>query len=285
MKKTARQFDPRQVMHRPDFEIFHYHDPKMREVPLHHHDFYEVYYFLSGKVDYLVEGRTYTLLPEDVLLISPMELHRPAVAPDRAYERIVLWIDPAYLDSVSGGDDAPRRIFGTGRNLYHGGHTEIGALMRRLARESASDQPGSALSARGLFLQLMAELVRLSAADEASPAPRDDDSLVDRVLAYIGEHYPEPLDLDSLSSVFYVDKYHLSHLFSRSMGVSVYRYVILKRLQHARQMLSEGLSPGEACRSCGFQDYANFYRAFRSVYGIGPQAAAERETAERPSSR
>ena len=110
MQKTARRFDPRQVMHRPDFEIFHYHDPKMREVPLHHHDFYEVYYFLSGKVDYLVEGRTYTLLPEDVLLISPMELHRPAVAPDRAYERIVLirriWTPSPAATTPCGGSSA-----------------------------------------------------------------------------------------------------------------------------------------------------------------------------------
>ena len=42
MRAKTQRFDPRQVMHRPDYEIFHYHDPKMEEVPLHHHDFYEV---------------------------------------------------------------------------------------------------------------------------------------------------------------------------------------------------------------------------------------------------
>ena len=48
---------------------------------------------------------------------------------------------------------------------------------------------------------------------------------------------------------------------------------MLKRLQHARQMLAEGMSPGEVFRSCGFHDYANFYRAFRDVYGISPNEA------------
>ena len=58
MAKRTHPFDPRQSMNRPDFEIFHYHDAKMQEVELHHHDFYEVYYFLGGKVEYLVEGRS-----------------------------------------------------------------------------------------------------------------------------------------------------------------------------------------------------------------------------------
>lgn len=83
----------------------------------------------------------------------------------------------------------------------------------------------------------------------------------------------EEISLDALVELFFVSKYHLSHQFSQSVGTSVYRYVLLKRLQHARRLLLEGRSPGEACRGSGFQDYANFYRSFRAVYGISPQDA------------
>ena len=134
MRKTTRPFDPRQSMHRRDFEVFHYHDPKMQEVPLHHHDFYEVYYFLGGSVEYFVEGRSYRLSPEDVLLISPRELHRPNVAPEQAYERIVLWISADYLASVD-TDGALRRLFETGRNRLPGAHTPVATLIRQLAEE------------------------------------------------------------------------------------------------------------------------------------------------------
>ena len=61
------------------------------------------------------------------------------------------------------------------------------------------------------------------------------------------------------------------------MGTSVYRYVLLKRLQHARQLLLDGASPGEASRESGFADYPNFYRSFRAVYGLSPQEAAGRK--------
>ena len=47
MRERSQNFDPRQVMHRDTFEIFHYRDPRPGFVEVHHHDFYEVY-FLSG---------------------------------------------------------------------------------------------------------------------------------------------------------------------------------------------------------------------------------------------
>ncbi len=280
MRAKTQRFDPRQVMHRPDYEIFHYHDPKMEEVPLHHHDFYEVYSFVSGKADYLVEGIRYTLSRGDLLLISPMDLHRPLVAQGEAYERIVLWINAEYLESISPARTLRER-FDTGRCIMHCAHTRLPELMERLASEFSSDAPGSELSARGLFFLVMAELLRLTAdSGDSTAVDSTAPDLVREALHYIGDHFREEMSLESLAARFFVSKYHLSHLFRSTVGVSLYRYILLKRLQHARQLLLEGEAPGEAGRESGFQDYTNFYRAFRQVYGISPQEAqlqAERQ--------
>ena len=276
MRKTARRFDPRQNMQRRDFEVFHYQDPKMQEVPLHHHDFYEVYYFLGGSVEYLVEGRSYRLEPEDLLLISPQELHRPNVAPDEPYERIVLWINADCLRAIDTEDAALRRCFEAGHNLLRGAHTPVASLIRQLAAESVSTRPGSVLYTQGLFFQLMAELLRLAERSAPESAGQEQSPLVSQIVDYLAAHYREEISLDALAERFFVSKYHLSHTFSRSVGTGVYRYVLLKRLQHARQMLLDGRSSGEACRDSGFQDYANFYRSFRAVYGISPQDALQR---------
>ena len=68
-----------------------------------------------------------------------------------------------------------------------------------------------------------------------------------------------------------MSKYHLSHTFTATVGTSVYRYIILKRLLMAKQMLQEGHPPGTVSRGCGFPDYASFYRAFRAEYGAAPK--------------
>ena len=95
--------------------------------------------------------------------------------------------------------------------------------------------------------------------------------LVRSALAYINENLSQTITLEQLAARFYVSKYHLSHAFSREMGVSVYRYILLRRLLLARQLMAAGESAGGACRACGFTDYTSFYRAFKSEYGISPR--------------
>ena len=79
MAGKAQNFTQRQHMLRPGYEIFRYCDSELGEVSLHHHDFYEIYLFLNGSVEYSIESRIYRLLPGDILLIGPMELHQPRI--------------------------------------------------------------------------------------------------------------------------------------------------------------------------------------------------------------
>ena len=69
-------------------------------------------------------------------------------------------------------------------------------------------------------------------------------------------------------------------------GTSVYRYLMQQRLHAVCELLERGTVPNEAYLLCGFKDYANFYRAFRSAYGQSPReyARAHRKAAEEPAS-
>ena len=93
--RKASTFDPRQEMNRADFEILHMRDTYLKDVQLHHHDFFEVFFLISGDVSYTIESRVYHLMPGDLLLISPKELHQICIRHEMAaYERFVLWVDP-----------------------------------------------------------------------------------------------------------------------------------------------------------------------------------------------
>ena len=97
---------------------------------------------------------------------------------------------------------------------------------------------------------------------------------IEEAMQYIGEHLGSPLSLEEIAGQLFVSKYHLSHAFSAEVGVSVYRYILLRRLLMARQLLTAGEPAGQVCRSCGFSDYTSFYRAFKSEYGISPREFA-----------
>ena len=280
MRERSQRFDPRQTMQRDTFEVFHYREPRPNAVEVHHHDFYEVYYLLRGEVEYWVDGRIIRMSPGDLLLINPMELHRPILeGANQAYERIVLWINKEYMESLSSGGVALSGCFDTGLP----GHTHVirpavsersalTARMGELVREYYSADFGSDLSAYGLFLQFMVQLNRM--ARHTQPQQEETQQLselVEKALSYIGEHLAEPLTVESIAARFYVSKYYLSHAFTREVGVSVYRYIMMRRLLMARQLLMAGEAAGQVCRSCGFSDYTSFYRAFKSEYGISPR--------------
>lgn len=283
MSPNTQRFDSRQTMRSKSFEVFHYREKNPESVTLHYHDFYEIFFFLSGNVDYRVEGRNYRLESGDILLISPQELHQPAVESDVPYERIVLWIDRNYLQSLSAPSMDLTGCFGSEINgpinLLRPPKVQqvsLGQTLSRLNREYHGRHPGGEIYAQGLLQQFLVEVNRLALQTTSRVRKMDDPDLVSQVLAYIGIHYRESITLESLSSEFFVSKYHLSHEFSHRVGTSIYRYVIFRRLMLAREMIASGSAPGDIYQFCGFGDYANFYRAFKSEYGISPrQFAAE----------
>ena len=273
MAKKTQHFNPRQSMNGDSYEIFHYLDMASRHLEAHYHEFYELYFFVAGDMDYWIEGSLYHLQPGDLLLIDPMALHKPVPRSDEdRYERIVLWIHKNYLASIQNGE--LEACFQTGQRLLRpaaADSRQISQLLQRLTEEYYSADPCSQSYAFGLLLQLMATVNR--AVGEHIPGEEENYSsptIITEVLSYINTHYRQALTLEHLANHFFINKYYLSHQFRKTVGTGVHRYITLKRLHYAYDALLEGIPAGEAAVQSGFSDYTAFYKAFRSQYGISP---------------
>ena len=272
-------YTKRQTMIAPDYEVYRYRSTYMNEVELHHHDFYEIYMLLRGSVSYTVENRIFHMRAGDLMLISPLELHQARVdSNDEPYERIVLWVDRGYLESLSSPHTSLTRCFDTSIPS----HTNLlrlpgatGAPLRttvdKLCALKADKAYGSDLLAQSALVELLVGLNRAAAERGDARPTGTSDQVVDAVLHYINEHYSEALTLDQLSEKFFISKYHLLRKFDAQVGTTVHRYILQKRLLNAKQLLAGGVPPNEVCQYCGFGDYANFYRAFRAEYNQTPR--------------
>lgn len=281
MSIQPRHFNDKQQMSRPDFELQYKRDTGLKHVELHHHDFYEIYYLISGDVTYTIESRLYKVLPGDLMLLSPRELHQVNIQAERSvYERYVLWLSPQFLKQLSTPQtdlhqalDSTRSGYVNQLRLQPQDRQKLLSLLEQLYQADQETAFGADVLPKSLLTQFLVTVNRVALGEDLPLADlRRSSPAVTQTMEYIQRHYAEPISLNLLSEKCFISKYHLSHEFQRQVGISVYRYLQKKRLQIARQLLSQGSRPQEVAALCGFGDYAGFYRAFREEYGTSPRA-------------
>jgi AraC family transcriptional regulator len=92
-----------------------------------------------------------------------------------------------------------------------------------------------------------------------------------RASELIGEHLDGGLRLATLAAECGLSVSHFARSFRRSFGTSAHRYLILRRLEVAKALLSAPDLPlSEIALRSGFSDQAAFSRAFGSFIGTPP---------------
>lgn len=261
-------------MLRQDFQLSHNRDPYFRTMEFHAHDFLELYYFLDGSVTYYIEDQVYDLCPGDLLIIPAGKMHRPVIANEHAaYERMVLWITPQYLQSIdSPTGDLQKNLQKVGEHGYcvpfRGDETVfVTALLKKLLYMQKNDtDPKFCAGAVELYLWTIFRSYGV-----IDTTHRNETQVIPQVIRYITEHFSEPLTLEDIAAEFFVSKSYLNRHFKAYTNSTVYAYIMALRLTHARRMLREGIPAVEAGRECGFSDYSTFYKAFKTQTGLSPQ--------------
>lgn len=261
-------------MLRQDFQLSHNRDPYFRTMEFHAHDFLELYYFLDGSVTYYIEDQVYDLCPGDLLIIPAGKMHRPVIANEHAaYERMVLWITPQYLQGIdSPAGDLQKNLQKVGEHGYcvpfRGDETVfVTALLKKLLYMQKNDtDPKFCAGAVELYLWTIFRSYGV-----IDTTHRNETQVIPQVIRYITEHFREPLTLEDIAAEFFVSKSYLNRHFKAYTNSTVYAYIMALRLTHARRMLREGIPAVEAGRECGFSDYSTFYKAFKTQTGLSPQ--------------
>ncbi len=87
-----------------DFKMFHLKDEEMRSFHYHYHDFHKILILLNGDVTYCIEGRSYDLKKNDIVLVHAGEVHKPVIHSDAVYDRIIIYVSPDFLTSYRDSD-------------------------------------------------------------------------------------------------------------------------------------------------------------------------------------
>lgn len=273
------EFTQRQIMAERFYEYHHYRNDSSIFIDFHQHAFYEIYMFISGNVNYIIEGRTYKLHPGDVLLTNNSDIHRPEILPSKEpYERIVIWLNSSFFsrlldigeDLTACFQDASNRNY----RLFRPNESQLLKIrdtLRVIEQERAVNRLGSRVMAYASIMEILVLISRAyyEISDSAAHGVTENQQ-INEIVSYINSHYSEDLSLETLSGMFYLSKYYLSHKFKEFTGLSLYQFIMKKRLTIARNMLMRGKTVTETYTECGFNDYSNFLKAFKREFGEKP---------------
>ena len=259
-----------------DNELYSHHTidptPNPENFSMHAHELMEIYFFISGKGSYLVEGTQYPLRPNDILILRSAETHTLTISPDEPYERIAIHFSPTLLASV----DPELRLLRPfldrplGQlNYYPAEQDPEGRLRAAFAGFRFDEVPDVRLN---LIARLLLFLTTLDGQSEQAgmyhiPAQ----GLQSQLVAYVNEHLFGNISLQSVADHFYRSRSQISRIFQQATGSPLWEYVTIKRLMAARAMIQRGETATNACVACGFSDYSSFFRAYRAHFGHGPK--------------
>lgn len=269
------QYEVRGYLKEP-FRLFHLADSRREHIEYHYHTFHKIIILLAGRAGYAIEGERYDLSPGDFVLVGRGSIHRPEVREDDFYERMILYISPAYLASLGTEDCDLEGCFRQAQTAFRyvyrdEGGSRVRPLFQALAETVRQGGYGAALLAQAQFTELMVEVNRVVRGGHRVGAAGGDSKVVS-LLQYLNLHLADPLTIDELAARFYISKYHMMRRFRQETGYSVHGYLTEKRLLLARQLLGQGCTPAEAAAQAGYQDYSTFSRAYKKQFGHGPSA-------------
>ena len=97
------------------------------------------------------------------------------------------------------------------------------------------------------------------------------ESALRRLYDYVGDNLYRNLTLSELANVEHLSPYHFSRMFKRSTGFSPHRYVIHRRVERAKELLSgTDLTVVEVAHAVGFSHQSHLAYHTRRLLGISP---------------
>ena len=237
-------------------EVLHAHFTE-HAYPAHVHGEWTVLLVDAGGVDYTLDGVRRQAVTRRVTVLPPYVSHDGRSAGADGFDKRVLYVDGRWL---------PERLTGAAVRSPSLADPELVRALSALHR--CLDEGADPLEAESR-LALVSERIGLHLAAAAAPEDTRDPGLARLVRTRLDEDQPT---LDSLAAELGTHPSHLVRVFRREYGLPPHRYVVGRRLDHARRLLLDGRPIAEVAAEAGFHDQSHLTRHFRALLGTTPGA-------------
>lgn len=249
-----------------------------------HHEL-EISLVKSGHGEYLIEGKTYEMREGDIFVLNNIEFHQ-IVNIDPRYEFVneVIMFDPRFVWALESNlfDARFLSIFFERKPTFKNRverntpvAQEIKRLFNEMDEEFQQKLPEYHLLLKVKLLNILALLTRhygLTKTDkEEFPNRKQDLASLNKVTHYIDLHIAEPIRLEDMAAIVYMNPSYFSTFFKKSLGINPSEYLARQRVRRAIEYLQNSdKTILEISSLCGFNNIANFNKTFKKMIGKVP---------------
>ncbi len=247
-------------------------------VKFHYDRDFAIMYLKKGRGILRAEGNPYAVSDGDVIIMSPYEIHRYELTDGVYQQRIVLYVNPSVLSGFGADIDEFFSCFNCRmrgiKNVIPSETAKqykLDVLLEEMLELAKSNQKKS----DALCLCKIVEV--LSAACDAyeektevhTVVPLQNQTVIS-IIEYVNANLSSDMSIEKIADEFYLSKSRIEHLFKEKAGVSLWDYIILRRLVKCNEYIKNGETVKEAAYKSGFNNYSNFYRLYKKHIKMTP---------------
>ena len=239
----------------------------------HTHDHYVIGLVEEGARTLTCNGRQVDLGPGDLVVFNPGDVHACEQCSGGvfAYDSITVdasLLDGAMLQGPKVTNEEAKEAF---RNLISlisaKDEAAVAEGVLRLCELLLADEPEAAAP------EAVLRLCELLLADEPEERPsRANNDAAEHVMAHFCGHLSEPDALEALARREGISPYALIRAYRARFSITPMKHLASLRVECARRLLAQGISPAAVAAEVGFADQPHLTRAFKQRLGTTPAA-------------
>lgn len=233
---------------------------------LHSHSFTELFYVVNGKGVFCTESGEVPIQKDSLIIINPNVRHTEKSSSTQPLTYITLGIDCLKFELENEEHDYIVYDFSSQRGT-------LLPIMQSMLQEVEEKKASFDLICQNYLSILLLKLSRLTEKGFILATPEDFPSECELIKKYINQHSREQLTLDDLANVSHLNKFYLSHIFSKAYGISPINYLLERRILHSKELLkTTDFSITQIANATGFSSSNYFSQSFKKYTGITPKA-------------
>ncbi len=233
--------------------------------PNHFHEYYVIGLVEAGERALSCKNQEYAIKQGDILLFNPGDNHACVQSDDGTLDYRGLNITKEVMLDLAEEVTGKRELPGFSRPVIR---DEEAACYLWPLHELIMSGSGEFSKEEDLLL-----LLSLLIQHYAQPFERcipECGAAIEQACAFMEDHYAEHIALEQICRRAGSSKSTLLRAFTRSKGVTPYRYLENIRIGRAKKLLEQGASPLEAALQTGFSDQSHFTNYFSRFIGLSP---------------